>query len=76
MSIEVGAKVRVKRADYHGIKFGAVCRVISIAHWNDDVVVEGPVVSGYFRNQPDPVIDTQFIELADLLPAPQANRKS
>lgn len=37
-----GMQVRVARAYYHGIKFGAVCRVIE-DHLDGDVSVIGPV---------------------------------
>lgn len=40
--IEPGMQVRVGRAHYHGIKFGAVCRVVA-DHLDGDVSVIGPV---------------------------------
>lgn len=42
VKIEPGMQVRVARASYHGIKFGAVCRVVS-DHLDGDVTVMGPV---------------------------------
>lgn len=37
-----GMQVRVGRASYHGLKFGAVCRVLE-DHLDGDVTVLGPV---------------------------------
>lgn len=37
-----GMQVRVARAYYHGLKFGAVCRVVE-DHLDGDVSVIGPV---------------------------------
>lgn len=75
-----GQKVRVKRNDYHGIKFGAVCTVVRVPTgemFDDDFLVEGPVVPHWMSGRPPSVtIDTQFIELADILHAPQANKKA
>lgn len=42
VKIVPGMQVRVARASYHGIKFGAVCRVVE-DHFDGDVTVIGPV---------------------------------
>jgi hypothetical protein len=68
-TVKVGDKVRVKRADYHYAKFGAVGTVSRVGVW--DVDVKFPVGAMQDRS----CADTQFIEHADLLHAPQANRK-
>lgn len=41
--IEPGMQVRVGRAHYHGIKFGAVCRVLRV-YGDGDCDVSGPVM--------------------------------
>ncbi len=45
-TLKVGDKVRVKRDSEHGIKFGAVCKVIALDHSGQytPVRVKGPVI--------------------------------
>lgn len=41
-----GMRVRVGRAEYHGIKFGAICTVREVAD-DGDCLVHGPVGAGW-----------------------------
>lgn len=75
MSIKAGDKVRVKRADYHGIKFGAICEVANPDAWGGDVLVVGPL-NGEYATLLEQAEGSQYIELADILPATQANKRS
>lgn len=47
--IEPGMQVRVGRAHYHGIKFGAVCRVVQVFS-DGDCEVSGPTHSDWAQS--------------------------
>lgn len=63
-----GTQVRVRRDNYHGIKFGAVCTVVSDALSLGDVLVSGPTSPGWN--------DTQYIDLDHVKLAKQANKRN
>lgn len=44
--IKVGMLVRVGRDDYHGVRFGAVCRVKEV-YDDGDCEVYGPIMPGW-----------------------------
>lgn len=44
VKIQPGMQVRVGRNEHHGIKFGAICRVLEI-YPDGDCKVDGPLIS-------------------------------
>lgn len=48
VKIQPGMQVRVGRDSYHGIKFGAVCRVIEVFS-DGDCEVSGPTHDDYYQ---------------------------
>lgn len=65
---KVGDKVRVKRASYHGVKFGAVCEVVQTEFYgpgDDSFAVSGPIIDGWAQHR-------QVVGPEDVKPAKQA----
>lgn len=61
-TIEPGKLVRVSRADYHGIRFGAVCRVLEVE--SGDALVQGPLASEVEGWAPRQWVDLEHMKLA------------
>jgi hypothetical protein len=57
----------------HGIKPGAVCRVVEVGRY--DVIVEGPLMDSWWSVSSPGEHGEQYIGLADLRTAKQANAK-
>ena len=70
-AVKVGDKVRARRNNYHYAKFGAVGTVVWVGQWDVEVLFpRGAMLAGFDNDS------TQYIEHADLLHAPQANKRS
>lgn len=54
LTVQPGSRVRPGRASWHGIKFGAVCRVIEV-YGDGDILVSGPTLNGF--NKLNQVVD-------------------
>lgn len=57
----------------HGIKSGAVCRVVEVGRF--DVIVDGPLMGSWTSSPRAGKRGQQYIGLSDLRTADQANRK-
>ena len=53
----------------HGIKFGALCRVLAVNPRDNEATVVGPVIDNTWNS-------TQFVSLSLIKPAKQANKKA
>lgn len=67
--IEPGHLVRVGRAEHHGVRFGAVARVLEVE--GGDALVQGPIIAGEERWWSA----TQWVDLDKLKLAKQAMDK-
>lgn len=61
--LKTGQRIRVARAEYHNVKFGALVTIRAISLQDGDMLVEGPCrfPSGREYNE------EQFIELSEVL---------
>lgn len=66
-AIQPGQLVRASRAVYHGVRFGAVGRVLEVE--SGDALVQAPIIAGEGWSR------TQWVDLTDLKLAKQATKR-